>query len=125
MYSVVEGLPEVVDSLVIGLELPNGGYWMPLFVVLAESAELDAALTDRIRAAIREQLSQRHLPDEIVAAPAIPRTLTGKKMEVPVKRLFLGRPLDEVAAAGAIADPHALDFFVGYASNVGHMRPIA
>ena len=91
LYGVVEGLPEVVDSLVIGLEQPDGGYWMPLFVVLADGVELDAALTARIKSAIREQLSGRHVPDEIMAVPAIPRTLTGKKMEVPVKRLFLGR----------------------------------
>ena len=118
LYSVVEALPEVVDSLVIGLELPGGRYWMPLFVVLADGIGLDDAVTARIRAAIREALSQRHVPDAIVAVPAIPRTLTGKKMEVPVKRLLLGRPLEEVAAPGAIADPGALDFFVAYAADV-------
>ena len=117
LYSVVEGLPEIVDSLVIGLELPHGVYWMPLFVVLADDVDLDAALTGRIKAAIREQLSQRHVPDEIVAVPAIPRTLTGKKMEVPVKRLFLGRPLEEVAAVGATADPAALAWFAGFAAE--------
>ena len=115
LYGVVEGLPEIADSLVIGLELPDGGYWMPLFVVLAPGVELEAGLTARINAAIRVALSQRHAPDEIVAVPAIPRTLSGKKMEVPVKRLFLGRPLEEVAAPGATADPSALDFFVAYA----------
>jgi acetoacetyl-CoA synthetase len=115
LYSVVEGLPEVADSLVIGLEQPDGGYWMPLFVVPAPGVALDAAMTARINGAIRDALSQRHVPDEIVAVPAIPRTLSGKKMEVPVKRLFLGRMLDEVAAPGATADPHALDFFAEYA----------
>ena len=118
LYGVVEGLPEVVDSLVIGLELPGGGYWMPLFVVLAEGIELDDELVGRIKRAIRDALSQRHVPDAIVAVPAIPRTLTGKKMEVPVKRLLLGRPLAEVAAPGAIADPRALDFFAEYAHVV-------
>jgi len=115
LYSVVEGLPEVADSLVIGLELPDGGYWMPLFVVLAPGVELDPALTARINDAVRGALSQRHVPDEIVAVPAVPRTLSGKKMEVPVKRLLLGRRLDEVAAPGATADPRALDFFADYA----------
>ena len=119
LYSVVEGLPEVADSLVIGLELPDGGYWMPLFVALAPGKELDAALTARINDAIRGALSQRHVPDEIVAVPGIPRTLSGKKMEVPVKRLFLGRALGEVAAPGATADPHALDFFAEYARRRG------
>jgi acetoacetyl-CoA synthetase len=117
LYSVVEGLPEVVDSLVIGLELPHGQYWMPLFVVLGEGVELDQPLEARIRSEIRGALSQRHLPDEIVAAPAIPRTLTGKKMEVPVKRLFLGRPIDEVAAVGATVDPTALEWFAAFAAE--------
>jgi acetoacetyl-CoA synthetase len=117
LYSVVERLPEVVDSLVIGLELPNGGYWMPLFVVLSEGTVLDDELRGHIRTAIRTALSQRHVPDDIVAIGAVPRTLTGKKMEVPVKRLLLGRPLSEVAAPGAVADPRALDFFVEYAAS--------
>ncbi len=117
LYGVVEGLPEVVDSLVIGLELPGGGYWMPLFVVPADGVELDPALKGRINGAIRAALSQRHVPDEIIAAPAIPRTLTGKKMEVPVKRLLLGRPMAEVAAAGATADPAALGWFAAFAAK--------
>ena len=118
LYGVVERLPEIVDSLVIGLELPGGRYWMPLFVVLAPGVELDDALVTRIKDAIRTSLSQRHVPDAIVAVPAIPRTLTGKKMEVPVKRILLGRPVTEVAATGSIADPTALDAFVAYAPVV-------
>jgi acetoacetyl-CoA synthetase len=117
IYGVVEGLPEVMDSLVIGLELPGGGYRMPLFVVLADGVELDAALKTRINGAIRAALSQRHVPDEIVAVPDVPRTLTGKKMEVPVKRLLEGRPLAEVAASGSTADPEALQWFEGYAGS--------
>ncbi|HEY8819464.1 MAG TPA: acetoacetate--CoA ligase [Candidatus Limnocylindrales bacterium] len=117
LYGVVEGLPEVVDSLVIGLELSGGGYWMPLFVVLADGVELDSALKGRINGAIRAALSQRHLPDEIIVVPAIPRTLTGKKMEVPVKRLFLGRPIAEVAAEGATVDPTALAWFAAFAAE--------
>jgi acetoacetyl-CoA synthetase len=119
LYGVVEGLPEVTDSLVIGLELPNGGYWMPLFVVLADGVELDSALKGRINGAIRAALSQRHVPDEIIAVPAIPRTLTGKKMEVPVKRLFLGRPIADVAAEGATVDPTALGWFAAFAAKRG------
>jgi acetoacetyl-CoA synthetase len=119
LYAVVEALPEVTDSLVIGLELPDGGYWMPLFVALAPGVALDARLTAAIDSAIREALSLRHVPDEIVAVPAIPRTLSGKKMEVPVKRLFLGRPLHEVAAPGATADPAALEWFATFARARG------
>ena len=121
LYSVVERLPEVVDSLVIGLELPDGRYRMPLFVVLADGVALDDATRAHINGAIRTALSQRHVPDEIVAIPAVPRTLTGKKMEVPVKRLLQGRPLSEVAAPGAVADPHSLDFFVDYARAVARL----
>jgi acetoacetyl-CoA synthetase len=121
LYAVVESLPEVRDSLVIGLELPGGRYWMPLFIVTTDGAGLDADLEARIRSTVRQALSPRHVPDAIVVVPAIPRTLTGKKMEVPVKRLLLGRPLEEVAAAGALADPAALDFFVAYAPVVEAM----
>jgi acetoacetyl-CoA synthetase len=117
LYGVVEGLPEIVDSLVIGLEQRDGGYWMPLFVVLADGVELDAALTARIKTAIRQQLSGRHVPDEVIAVAAIPRTLTGKKMEVPVKRLFLGRPIAAVAAQGATADPTTLEWFAAFAAE--------
>jgi len=117
LYGVVEGMPEIRDSLVIGLELAGGRYWMPLFVVLADGLALDDPLVKRIRTTIREALSQRHVPDAIIAAPAIPRTLTGKKMEVPVKRLFQGRALAEVAAPGATADPAALDWFARFAAE--------
>jgi acetoacetyl-CoA synthetase len=117
LYGVVEGMPEIRDSLVIGLELPDGGYWMPLFVVLADGVALDDALQARIRTTIREALSARHVPDAIVVVPAVPRTLTGKKMEVPVKRLLRGRPLAEVAAPGAVADPSALEWFATFATQ--------
>jgi acetoacetyl-CoA synthetase len=117
LYRVVEEFPEVVDSLVVGVELPGGGYAMPLFVALAEGVELDAALTSRLNAAIREQLTPRHVPDQIVAVPAIPRTLTGKKLEVPVKRLLLGEPLERVASPGATQDPRALEHFAQLARD--------
>src|SRR4029078_6663921 len=84
----------------------------------APGIDLDHALVSRIKDAIRTALSQRHVPDAIVAVPAIPRTLTGKKMEVPAKRILLGRPVAEVAATGSIADPTALDAFVAYAPGV-------
>jgi acetoacetyl-CoA synthetase len=116
IYGVVDGFAEVADSLVIGLEEAGGGYWMPLFVALAPGVVMDAALEARIRSAIRTSLSPRHVPDEILVVPRIPRTLTGKKMEVPVKRLFIGHPLDAVAAAGAVADPEALPAFAALAA---------
>ncbi len=93
LYAVLDRVPEVADSLVVGLELPDGrrgGYWMPLFVVLADGAELDDALRDRLRDLLRRELSPRHVPDEVVAVGAVPRTPTGKRKEVPVKRVLAG-----------------------------------
>ncbi len=119
LYGVVEGLPEIRDSLVIGLELPGSRYWMPLFVALADGVELDHALETKIRTTIREALSQRHVPDEIIAVPAVPRTLTGKKMEVPVKRLLQGRALADVAAPGSMADPSSLEWFATLRQGAG------
>ena len=111
VYSAIERLPEIRDSLVIGLELPGGGYYMPLFVVLAGGVALDEALKNRINATIRSQFSPRHVPDEIIAVPAIPRTLSDKKMEVPVKKLFMGMPLASAANVGATRSPEAVQFF--------------
>ena len=111
VYAAIESLPEIVDSLVIGLELPNGGYYMPLFVVLADNIELDESLKHRINATIRANFSPRHVPDEILSVPAIPRTLSDKKMEVPVKKLFMGVALDKAANVGATRSPKALQFF--------------
>jgi acetoacetyl-CoA synthetase len=111
IYEVVERLPEIRESLVIGIELPDGGYWMPLFVQLAEGAVLDDALRDRVRAAIRAQLSPRHVPDEIIVAPGVPHTLTGKRIEVPVKRLLQGAPLDNAVNPGSVDDLEVLRFY--------------
>ena len=115
VYSAVERLPEVRDSLVIGLELPNGGYYMPLFVVLAEGAQLDDELKRKINTTIRTQFSPRHVPDEILAVPAIPRTLSDKKMEVPVKKLFMGVAVDQAANVGATRSPEAIQHFADLA----------
>jgi acetoacetyl-CoA synthetase len=115
VYSAVESLPEVRDSLVIGLELPKGRYYMPLFVVLADGYALDDQLKQKINATIRSHFSPRHVPDEIVAVPAIPRTLSDKKMEVPVKKLFMGVALDQAANVGATRSPEAVKYFADLA----------
>ncbi|PWI08825.1 acetoacetate--CoA ligase [Streptomyces sp. NWU339] len=117
IYAAVEDLPEVHEALVIGAELPEGGYWMPLFVALRDGVELDDSLRDRIRQAIRQQASPRHVPDEIVAVPAIPHTKTGKKLEVPLKRILLGAEPGAVIAPAAVDAPEALDFFVRLAER--------
>ncbi|GAA4957090.1 hypothetical protein GCM10023238_24660 [Streptomyces heliomycini] len=84
IYEAVERLPEIRESLVIGVEQPDGGYWMPLFVHLAPGSALDEDLRGRIKQTIREHLSPRHVPDEIIEVPGVPHTLTGKRIEVPV-----------------------------------------
>jgi acetoacetyl-CoA synthetase len=124
VYSAIESLPEIRDSLVIGLELPGGGYYMPLFVVLAEGVVLNEALKQQINATIRGHFSPRHVPDEILAVPSIPRTLSDKKMEVPVKKLFMGVPVDKAANAGATRSPEAIHFFAELARTTSPLlRP--
>jgi acetoacetyl-CoA synthetase len=104
IYEAVERLPEIRESLVIGIEQPDGGYWMPLFVHLADGATLDGALRERIRRTIREQLSPRHIPDDVIEVPGVPHTLTGKRLEVPVKRLLQGTPLAQAVNPGSVDD---------------------
>ncbi|MEW1637133.1 acetoacetate--CoA ligase [Streptomyces sp. NPDC093801] len=111
IYEAVERLPEIKESLVIGLEEPNGGYWMPLFVHLAPGAVLDEALRKKIAATIREQLSPRHVPDEVIEVPAVPHTLTGKRIEVPVKRLLQGTPMAKAVNPGSVDNPDLLAFY--------------
>jgi acetoacetyl-CoA synthetase len=116
-YPVIEALEEVLDSLVVHLEDPDGGPGeLILFVVPAEGVSFDEGLRTRIITALRGALSPRHVPDTVEAVPAIPRTLTAKKLELPVKRILLGAPAAEVASRDALADPHALDAFVEYAA---------
>ncbi|GAA0653927.1 acetoacetate--CoA ligase [Kitasatospora atroaurantiaca] len=111
IYEVVERLPEIAESLVIGLEEPEGGYWMPLFVVLAPGAALDDSLRARIRTTLRSELSPRHVPDEVIAVTGLPHTLTGKRIEVPVKRLLSGTPLDQAVNPGSVDNLDHLRFF--------------
>ncbi|PJN38542.1 acetoacetate--CoA ligase [Streptomyces sp. CB02959] len=117
VYAVVEQFPEIADSLVIGAELPEGRYRMPLFVVPAAGERFDDALRERIVAAIRHQLSPRHVPDDIVPVAAVPRTPTGKKLEVPVKRILQGAAVVEVCAAGSVTHPEMLDWFAEFAAT--------
>ncbi|HEY7071579.1 MAG TPA: acetoacetate--CoA ligase [Acidimicrobiales bacterium] len=112
LYSVVEALPDVADSLVVHLEDPAGGPGrLILFVAPAGGAPLDDGLRDRIRAALRTELSPRHVPDEIHEVPGVPRTLSGKKLEVPVKRILAGADPDRAASRGSLANPEVLDAY--------------
>lgn len=118
IYAVAEGVAGVADSLVIGLELPDGGYFLPLFVATDPGVDLDDALVTTIRNELRTQLSPRHVPDAIIQVAAVPRTLTGKKLEVPVKRILQGADLTTVSGGrGSITEPEMLDWFANYARS--------
>ena len=117
-YSVVEGLDEVLDSLVVHLEDPRGGAGeLLLFVVLAEGLELDDELRRKIVGELRRALSPRHVPDEIHQVRAVPRTLSGKKLEVPVKKILTGTPVESAAATGALINPESLATFAQFAKE--------
>jgi acetoacetyl-CoA synthetase len=117
-YAVVEAIDGVADSLVVHLEDDAGGIGeLMLFVVPVEGRDVDDELRHAIIEALRSDLSPRHLPDEIVAVPAVPRTLSGKKLEVPVKRILVGVDPRRAASAGSMADPDALDPYIIYSRS--------
>jgi acetoacetyl-CoA synthetase len=111
IYQAVERLPEIAEALVIGAEQPDGGYWMPLFVVLADDAELTDDLRARIKRTIRDEVSPRHVPDDILVAPGVPHTRTGKKLEVPIKKLLQCADAAGVVEKSAVDDPALLDWY--------------
>ena len=117
LYSAVEALPEVLDSMVVDLEYLGRDSYMPLFVVLREGLVLDAALRQRLNDAIKVALSPRFVPDEIFQVAEIPRTLTGKKQELPIKKLMLGQPIEKVVNKDAMANPACLDWYVALAAQ--------
>jgi acetoacetyl-CoA synthetase len=119
IYAAVETVPEIVEALVIGAEQSDGSYWMPLFVVLRDDATLDDQLVALVRDRIREKASPRHVPDEIIAVPGIPHTRTGKKLELPVKRLLQGATPEQVAKPGAVDRPDLLNFYAALARSSG------
>ncbi|RDI51849.1 acetoacetate--CoA ligase [Nocardia mexicana] len=123
IYQAVERLPEIAEALVIGAEQPDGGYWMPLFVVLTEGAELSSELTERIRNTIRTEVSPRHVPDDIIVAPGVPHTRTGKKLEVPIKRLFQGADPSRVVERTAVDNPGLLDWYADVHPAEGREKP--
>jgi acetoacetyl-CoA synthetase len=118
IYRAVLGLEEIVDALVVDVPRPGTEGWMPLFVVLREGAELDDALRREIARRVREQCSPRHVPDEVFAIAAVPRTLSGKVLEVPVKRILTGTPPEQAASRDSLANPASLDYFVELAARL-------
>jgi acetoacetyl-CoA synthetase len=117
IYRAALAVPEVVDALVVDLPREGTDGWMPLFVVLREGSSLTAELASRIRDRIREDCSPRHVPNEIRQIAEVPRTLSGKVLEVPVKRILMGTPPEEAASRESLANPAALDYFVGLADE--------
>lgn len=118
IYRVVEELPEVRDSMVVDLEFLGRPSYMPLFVVLAEGVELDDALAARIKDQIRTKASARHVPNDVHAVMQIPRTLSGKKMELPVRKLLLGTSVEKVASPDAMSNPDSMAWFVEFAERL-------
>ena len=119
IYSAVLGLDEVVDALVVDVPREGEENWMPLFVVLREGSSLDDSLVASIKRSIREDCSPRHTPNEVRAIDEVPRTLSGKVLEVPVKRILMGESPDKAAARDSLQNPAALDYFVGLAAETG------
>ncbi|MBR0871931.1 acetoacetate--CoA ligase [Bradyrhizobium tropiciagri] len=117
LYSAIEALPEVLDSLVVDLEYLGRDSYMPLFVVLREGIVLDAAMKAKINKAVEAGLSRRFLPNDIFAVAEIPRTLSGKKQELPVKKLLLGHPVEKVINRDAMANPGCLDWYLDFAKG--------
>jgi len=119
IYRAVDAVPQVIDSLVVDVPVPGTEGWMPLFVVLREGEELDEELSAEIKRRIREGCSPRHVPDEVFAIAEVPRTLSGKVLEVPVKRILAGTPVERAASRDSLANPAALDPFVELSSKLG------
>ena len=118
IYRAVSAVPQVLDALVVDVPRPGTEGWMPLFVVLQEGAELDDDLTGEIKRRIREQCSPRHVPNEIFQIAEVPRTLSGKVLEVPVKRILMGEAPEKAASRDSLANPNSLDYFTELAATL-------
>lgn len=118
IYRAVDKVKEVKDSLIICIEKEGGQFWMPLFVVMHEGLTLTEEIKKKINTTIRGEYSPRHVPDEIIAAPDVPYTISGKKTETPVKKVLMGRDPKEVVNAGALKNPGSMEFFISLARKV-------
>jgi acetoacetyl-CoA synthetase len=117
IYRAVLTVEAVTDALVVDVPQEDGDAWMPLFVVMREGAELTDEIVAEIRKRIREDCSPRHVPNDVIAVHEVPRTLSGKLLELPVKRILMGTPVEKAAARDSLANPHALDAFVDFARS--------
>jgi acetoacetyl-CoA synthetase len=124
IYRAVEKEPEIADSLIVCCELPGGTFFMPLFVQLKLGAQHTPDLTARVVRRLRDECSPRHVPDQLYVVPQIPYTLTGKKMEIPVRKILLGAPAEKAASRDAMSNPDSLGYFVDFAeSSTDYVRP--
>lgn len=117
IYRALDKIPAIQDSLIINLERPDGSDWMPLFVTLVPGVALDDALIAEVRKTLRSDYSPRHVPDAIFAVPEIPYTISGKKMETPVKKILQRRPLDKAYNRDSMKNPTSMDFFIAFAEK--------
>jgi acetoacetyl-CoA synthetase len=118
IYRAVDRIPAIKDSLIVNLELANGDHYMPLFVQLSEGIELDDALIREVATTIRSAYSPRHVPDELIVVSDIPYTISGKKLEAPVKKILMGIPVEKAANRGAMRNPASLDFFLQFRQKI-------
>jgi acetoacetyl-CoA synthetase len=124
IYRAVASVDDVLDALVVDVPRPGTEGWMPLFVVLREGAELDDELIAELARRIRERCSPRHVPDKVYAIAEVPRTLSGKVLEVPVKRILMGTPAEQAASRDSLANPAALDYFSELAAELRGGEPL-
>ncbi len=117
LYRTVEKLPEIADALVVCIELPGGEYYMPMFLQLADGVALNEALQKKITQALRTECSPRHVPDKYIAIEEVPYTLTGKKLEVPVRKLLLGWALEKAVSRDSMKNPESIEFFLNYVAT--------
>jgi acetoacetyl-CoA synthetase len=122
LYRAVENMDEVIDSLVIGIDIEGGVYYMPMFVVLGNGLTLNPELRKRIEEKIRDELSPRHVPDDIIQVAEIPKTLTGKKLEIPVKKILSGISPDKAVNPGSVANMDALNDLIERGRNAINAR---
>lgn len=118
IYRAIDHILAIQDSLIVNLEQKDGAHFMPLFVQLKDGFILDEALKAEIAHTLRRMYSPRHVPDAIFAIPEVPYTISGKKLEAPVKKILMGMPIEKAANKGAMRNPHALDFFEGFTKQV-------
>jgi acetoacetyl-CoA synthetase len=118
IYRAVLGIEEIVDALVVDIPRPGTDGWMPLFVVMRDGTRVEEELSKEIARRVREQCSPRHVPDEVFEIDEVPRTLSGKVLEVPVKRILMGTPVEKAASRDSLANPRSLDYFVEMAKRL-------